>query len=333
MAIDRRFFLRASLVLAGAELLGFRAPRGDAATLAPPISPLPMRASTLETSASAQIASVHPVPGTRAGSGLVRYREELLLVQDDAYMVAWLDPQSRPIRARFVALGQDSGPLPKRRKPDFEAAALLPDGRVLAMGSGSGPARRSFLLLDPRTDAFAIRDAGPVYDAVAQALGGAVNIEGVVPRPDGLLLFNRGNSAGGNAVVRVGVRVDAPSTCTIMAVARWQLGDLAGVSRPVPLGFTDAEQGPDGQLWYLAAAEDTSDPVADGQVLGSVIGVLGADAGSWTPILEADGTPSRRKFEGLVLDPDGTGGWLVTDADDPDRPAELCRISVRGLSR
>jgi hypothetical protein len=132
-------------------------------------------------------------------------------------------------------------------------------------------------------------------------------------------------------VVRVGVRVDAPSTCTIMSVACWQLGGLAGVSRPVALAFTDAEQGPDGQLWYLAAAEDTSDAVADGQVLGSVIGVLGADSGSWTQILEADGTRSSRKFEGLALDPDGTGGWLVTDADSPDRPAELCRVSMRGL--
>jgi hypothetical protein len=262
----------------------------------------------------------------------VRYRERLLLVQDDAYMAAWLDPYSRPIQARFIALGQDSGPLPKPQKPDFEAAARLPDGRVLIMGSGSAPTRRFFLLLDPRTDAFVVLDAGPVYDAIAQGLGGAVNVEGVVAQPDGLLLFNRGNSTGGNAVVRVGVRVDAPSICKIMAVTRWQLGDLAGVSRPVPLGFTDAEQGPDGRLWYLAAAEDTSDPVADGQVVGSVIGVLGADSGSWTPLIEADGTRSRRKFEGLALDPDGSGGWLVTDADSPDRPAELCRVSLRGLA-
>ncbi|MBK5966994.1 hypothetical protein CCR95_23720 [Thiocystis minor] len=291
-----------------------------------------MLASTPSTFASAQITSVHPVPGTRAGSGLVRDRERLLLVQDDAYRVAWLDPHSRPIQARFVALGQNSGPLPKPQKPDFEAAARLPDGRVLVMGSGSAPTRRSFLLLDPRTDAFAVLDAGPVYDAVAQALGDKINIEGVVPQPAGLLLFNRGNSAGGNAVVRVGVRVEAPSTCEILAVTRWQLGELAGVSRPVPLGFTDAEQGPEGQLWYLAAAEDTSDPIADGQILGSVIGVLGADSGSWTPLLEADGTRSRRKFEGLALDPDGTGGWLVTDADSPDQPAELCRVSVSGLA-
>ena len=165
MALDRRSILRASLVLAGAGLFGLRVPRGGTATLAPSIASSPMLASMLRTSASAQIASVHPVPGTRAGSGLVRYRERLLLVQDDAYSVAWLDPHARPVQARFVALGQDSGPLPKPQKPDFEAAALLPDERVLVLGSGSTPARRSFLLLDPRTEAFAVLDAGQVYES------------------------------------------------------------------------------------------------------------------------------------------------------------------------
>ncbi len=47
---------------------------------------------------------------------------------------------------------------------------------------------------------------------------------------------------------------------------------------------------------------------SDGQVVGSVIGVLGAASGAWTPILEPDGTPSVRKLEGLVIDADGASG-------------------------
>lgn len=247
-------------------------------------------------------------------------------------MLVWLDPSTTPVRTQFVALARDPGPLPKAKKPDFEAATLLPDGRLLVMGSGSAPTRRSFVLLDPQTGKFVLADAGPVYDAVAQALGGKLNIEGVIPERDGLILVNRGGSAGGNAVIDIGLRVDSPTTVEVKGLTRWHLGEVQGRAHPVALAFTDATRGPDGQRWYLAAAEDTPDAIADGQVVGAVIGVLGAESGSWTPILEPDGTPSVRKFEGLVIDPDGAGGWLVTDADSPERPTELCRIALRGLA-
>ena len=95
---------------------------------------------------------------------------------------------------------------------------------------------------------------------------------------------------------------------------------------------------PGGRIAWLAAAEDTDDPVADGPVAGTVFGIVdidatgtdGSRAGSarWAPILESDGTPSTRKAEGLVVDADGRGGWLVTDRDDPDLPAELCRFTL-----
>jgi hypothetical protein len=35
-----------------------------------------------------------------------------------------------------------------------------------------------------------------------------------------------------------------------------------------------------------------------------------------------DGTPTMRKFEGLVVDDDARGAWLVTD------PSELARVDL-----
>lgn len=332
MNITHRSVLGAWLVLAGAGLLGCASTDGRATT-PPGLEPRPLKLASIPSpSAFAQITSTRPVSRTRAGSGLVRYGERLLLAQDDAYMLVWLDPRTTPVRTQFVALARDPGPLPKAKKPDFEAATLLPDGRLLVMGSGSAPTRRSFVLLDPQTGEFVLADAGPVYAAVATALGGELNIEGVIPEADGLILFNRGSSAGDNAVIGVALRVDAPTTVEVKDLTRWHLGEVQGFSHPVALAFTDATRGPDGQLWYLAAAEDTPDAISDGQVVGAVIGVLGAESGSWTPILESDGTPSVRKFEGLVIDADGAGGWLVTDADSPEQPTELCRIALRGLA-
>ena len=108
----------------------------------------------------------------------------------------------------------------------------------------------------------------------------------------------------------------------VRGVERYDLGRAAGV----PLTFTDATRGPDGAIAYLAVAEDTPNAIDDGPVVGAAIGVIRDGAASWTLILEPDGTPSVRKFEGLALDPEG-GAWVITDADDPEKPAELCKLA------
>jgi hypothetical protein len=39
-----------------------------------------------------------------------------------------------------------------------------------------------------------------------------------------------------------------------------------------------------------------------------------------------------RKVEGLAVDDDLRGGWLITDPDDPTRSAELCRVELDGIA-
>ena len=85
-------------------------------------------------------------------------------------------------------------------------------------------------------------------------------------------------------------------------------------------------------MLYTAAAEASSTASDDGDVTGSVIGVL-PDAGTvrYARLTDASGNPTRDKVEGLVAVSGCADRLLVViDADDPARPSELCEVSLTG---
>lgn len=279
---------------------------------------------------SAVVTAVTPLPGVRAGSALVRHSGRLLLAQDDDYTLFWIDIDVVPPGTTSLPLRGEVGAMAKAEKPDFEAATALPDGRILVMGSGSAQTRRSVVLLTPETGTFDLHDSGRVYDLVGESIGHDLNFEAVLPIDGGLRLFHRGNSGDGDATVDLIIEPERPQEASVARVVRWSLGTVPGESREVPLTFTDADIDRHGRHWYVAAAEDTPNAIDDGPIAGSAIGVLTATGGRWTPIREADGSISVRKYEGLVVDPDLAGAWLVTDPDDEHLTAELCRVALTG---
>src|SRR5690349_13989277 len=86
-----------------------------------------------------------------AASGLVAIAERLYVVADDEHFLATYDFAGRPLGR--LALWPDALPDEhaerKRLKSDLEALTQLPDGRLLALGSGSTPRRRRGALIDP----------------------------------------------------------------------------------------------------------------------------------------------------------------------------------------
>jgi hypothetical protein len=155
-----------------------------------------------------------------------------------------------------------------------------------------------------------------------------LNIEGAaLEGSDTFVLAHRGV---GRADASALIRLEAPAlldpvwpVSALRGVQGIDLGALDGVA----LAFTDLAPGPDGVLYYLAAAEDTDDPYRDGHCRGSVIGRL-----------ERDGTAralarlgSNVKAEGLAYSHRAGGEdiWLVvTDADDPTLRAKLYALHI-----
>jgi len=205
----------------------------------------------------------------------------------------------------------------KKVKPDFEALTFLPDGTLLALGSGSSPARHRAVTVGsaPR-----VISCTPLFEALAREFS-ELNLEGLAVHGEHLVAAQRGNGAKReNALIRLRL-ADALAEVhhgelTARAVAsidRRSFGELDGV----PLSVTDLAVGPNGALFFSAAAEDTDDPYLDGECTGSVVGELDGPRVKWS-------RPIDRvvKIEGLAHEA-GDRWLLVADADDPTVKAPL----------
>lgn len=295
----------------------------------------------------------------RAGSALARAGARFVVVQDDASFFAVLTPDGAvdplvlpyaPGGERQFSKGRDN----KQLKLDLEACVTLPDGRLLAFGSGSTEVRERVVLarLADSPDASSelkLVHAPAFYAALRNEprfSGSELNVEGAaLVLPLGVLrLFQRGNGAASgdrqpvdatcdvalDALIR---HLEAPGAVpppVLGAIVQWELGAIDGTR----LTFTDAcaERG---RLFFLAAAEASPNAYDDGPVAGVVLGVTADERPHGTARLalltDESGAPFRAKAEGLVLDPDEPSrAVIVLDLDDPERPSELCTLRLEG---
>lgn len=263
-----------------------------------------------------------------AASGLVCQDQSLWLVADDE-----LSLQRYSLTGVWQAgLALLPGELPadpksrKRLKADFEALLLLPDGALLALGSGSTGQRRRGCLV--RAGVVRVIDRAPLYQALAEQFQ-ELNIEGGVVRGGQLLLAQRGNGAGGeNALVFLDLQQllldldnDQLSAAALSHILPVQLADLDGL----PLSFTDLCLSPCGQLYFSAAAEGGGSSYLDGECAGSVLGRFDQ---SFKIARMMKLTP-RVKVEGLAFQADGRL-LLVADADDPTIASPLFALDDLG---
>ncbi|MCX8112357.1 MAG: hypothetical protein N3E49_04060 [Bacteroidia bacterium] len=285
-----------------------------------------------------------------AASTLIADERHLWIFSDDRLVLHKLDWNT--LSVSLFPLQPDGGsvPLSKAIKPDWEAATWVspkpPERRLLFMGSGSRPQRMEIGLLSITEEGMLSLRRFPVphlYDKLAHALApeGELNIEGVVWKPDTdeLLLFQRGTAHYPNAIGTISwptveyCLTDPERSASILfeSVQFYDLGQVRGV----PLAFTDATWHPQKGLFYVAAAEDTSDAYEDGLILGSVIGWFAPDGKPYFASLSDErGNPVPIKVEGIAPDPAHLNRFfLITDPDEPCCPSELLWVHIEGLER
>ncbi len=276
----------------------------------------------------------------RAASGVARYGGGWLVVQDDAtHGCVWEAGSGRPLRLFSPVQGHDTfeeAAGTKALKPDLEAVVALPDGRTLALGSGSTPARMRCVLLSEST--IQVAGLAPVYARVAELLEVAddqLNLEGATVVGDSLRWFQRGLPSAGAPSASVDVGLDglldhasgAPAAVRVARVRRYDLGTVAGVG----LAITDAISLPSGLVLVSAAAEDSPSTYDDGPVVGSALALLDGDRlldKAELPLLDGQ----VAKLEGLALvgqRDDVLDLVAVVDADDPEVPSLLLGLEVR----
>jgi hypothetical protein len=292
----------------------------------------------------------------RAGSGAAWIGDRIAVVQDDANFLALVDPKTGLADAITLPAGEDGlrqfddSRGNKKFKLDLEACCVVAgaDGpQLIAFGSGTKKRRRRAVTVDRWHDAqprVSVIDATAFYLALEDEVdfsGSDMNIEGALMLADTVRLFGRGNGtpAGGNVPLNATCDVRLHDLLAYLAssgqrpapspvsVAQFELGAVDGLA----LGFTDATLHGRAVL-YGAAAEASSTASDDGEVSGSVIGVMPA-AGDlrYARVTDAHGEPTRDKIEGLVSAARYVDGvYAVIDADDATRPSELCEVRLTG---
>lgn len=287
------------------------------------------------------------LPGhVRAGSGLRRWGERLVVVQDDVNALALLDERAGTVTPLVLPRGADGRrQFSERRgnkaaKMDLEACVVLPDGRLLAIGSGSTPARDHLVVVDTDHEVRVV-DAAPLFEHLRSRrdfAGSELNLEGAVVLRGSLRLFQRGNGAvvDGHAATNAVGDLDLDNFLAwldrghappcLVSVTRVELGQVRGV----PFGFTDATALPDGRIVFLAGAEDSPDTYRDGDVLGARVGLLDGGRITLAQIVDAAGRPTSLKLEGVDFVTFTSSGGIelivVADLDDPDEPAVMASL-------
>ena len=286
----------------------------------------------------ATVRSETVLPGLPSATGVEIVGPTAYVIADDAPFLYALDAATLAPTGRvplFEAADFATGRLPKATKPDLEAlAACAWPGRgtgLLLFGSGSAPLRhRGYWVPLPPAPGGApaappeALDLGALYAAAQAALpaGARLNLEAAAATETELLLLQRGVGAGAAAVVlrlplaATLAHLAGPGPAPAPAAQRFALPMIDGCAA----GFSGATF-VGGRLWVTAAVENTADPVRDGAVLGSFVGVLDLDAGTadFARLAWADGRPYAGKVEGLARRRALPGGGhellLVTDDD------------------
>ena len=294
----------------------------------------------------------------RAASGLVWVRDRLAVIQDDASFIALVDPSTGAAEG-FALPATPEGTRQfddsrgnKARKLDLEAITTVPsrDGIMLAaFGSGSLAPREVVVLVsfaDGPPVGVAVHRASSFYSLLRRAAefaGSDMNIEGALLARGTLTLFGRGNGAAMGEVAPINAscevawaelvaHLEHPETAgppSPAAIVQYDLGDLEGI----PLGFTDVTSARGDGVLYSAAAEASPDATRDGQVHGSVLGVLGSrhDEGRWGRLRHENGRLLVAKVEGVALDPERADrAFAVVDGDDHTQPSELLELRLSG---
>jgi len=236
-----------------------------------------------------QLLAYLTLNGIGSASGIVHYNDSLYIISDNSsYLYEYQISDKNLHKIALVENSQEN--IVKKEKPDFEAITI--EGNTLHIfGSGSTKNRNrtfSYHLENKKTKK---KDLSSLYQNIKFKFNISdddLNIEGALYHGKELLLFQRGNGANSkNGIIKFGLEPDEIEFFPI------QLPKI----KHVETSFTDAIL-VDKKIYFLAAAEDTTSTYEDGEVLGSIIGIIDLKTFQLEKSLQIT---NKHKFEGLTF--------------------------------
>lgn len=274
--------------------------------------PEPETQTTAEIAAinmKAQVENFRELDSIPSGSGLVKSGEDFYLISDDSPYFFKLDKSFNLLEKNAIQKGQKTTDyrISKNTKPDYECAALVEikgEKYLIAFGSGSKSPERDQLLLVNLKDlkngkTYSLKAFYDLVKTTANLADEDLNVEGCAIIGEDLFLFNRGknvliqtNWARIILFLKGGENTLQPEIKTY----RIPLPQIKGIDP----GFSGACQlGSENKILFTASVENTQNWVDDGEILGSMVGILNVE------------TLAEKPLENVIILTDKTGAPVI----------------------
>lgn len=228
--------------------------------------------------------------GIGSASGILFHNNSLFIISDNSsYLYEYTIDSEELHKIALVENPKEN--IAKKEKYDFES--ITKNGNKLYIfGSGSTNNRNQMMTFYLETQKTKNRDLSELYvqlRTVADLKEDELNIEGSISIEKTMYLFQRGNGSQSKNGIFV-VENDKTQPIKFHSISLPKI-------KNVETTFTDAIKVQD-KIYFLASAEDTNSTYLDGEVLGSLVGVLNLET------FEVEKTiiiSDKHKFEGITL--------------------------------
>ncbi|WP_246001046.1 DUF6929 family protein [Pontibacter diazotrophicus] len=286
-----------------------------------------------------------------SASGIELVGDSYYVVGDDSPFLYQLDEQYNLTQRHVLFDTADfaTGRIPKSLKPDLEGMAHFKYGRdemLLLLGSGASTARNRAFLVNI-TDGMVVQelDLSRLYTFLKQVLRieaeGVLNLEGLSMDDTYTYMMQRGLGTGTNMLLRFDsndfkgflMNNDEIPPVAVYHFALPEMGgDMAGFSGAYAL---------DDRLFFTASVESTQNAIEDGEVQGSMVGMIDLNALPYATdaanplqvptvqLTNSDGSVYKGKAESLVVK-SRTGDTydVVVVSDDDLGGSELLELQL-----
>jgi len=264
------------------------------------------------------------IVGISAASGLVHDQSRLYLIADNSQYIYDYDISlDRLHKYPIVESPSPSENNIKKEKLDLEAISKCGEDLFL-FGSGSTSKRNSLIRVNYTEEFFFHQqDLAPLYQKLqvdAHLSSEDFNIEGAIVTSEKTLLFNRGNGPAKRNLVFEITGLDTHSPI------RWKDVQLPAI-KSIETGFTDAIIH-DGRIYFIAAAEDANSTYLDGEIGGSIFGIMDAQTFDVIQTIEISQT---HKMEGITFfaeDQKTIQFLLCEDRDEDNGETIISKLTI-----
>jgi hypothetical protein len=272
-----------------------------------------------------QLELLFHIIGIGSASGLIYKGDRIFVISDSSNALFAYNIGTQSLETTSLDGNTVTNNIAKKEKADYEAIASYGDDFYL-FGSGSTSNRNKMVHVNVQNKTIKTVDLSYLY-SLMQSFGNIqpedFNIEGVVFTGEQWYFLQRGNGKSAqNGIFTVnGKTLEGDFT---ILYNEYKLPKIKGVRS----SFTDAVL-VEGQLYFLACAEDSASTYNDGEVLGSIIGSIDLETMKIQKTLQIS---NQHKFEGLSLYQTNAGQLeflLCEDNDTHVLESNIYKLSVR----